>query len=267
MSKITIPLVTAALVAGAGTTQIVFAQDTNTLNSSLEILNNRVANFPDNTRVSQLNTQKLEELKTILLTNFEQKAIQLAKEDYVTEIKTLDSKGLSKYFTPIVIRLTKEYPNWTREYRSAEAMKLAIAQANEDLYTNASWQANITQVKDLFTQLLANNLLTSSSTLTIGNLKADIHKIHRALFYLVQNFNFEADLPSKLVLAPESFAGVPAQRNAYERLVHYGTTDISRDNRTKKNIIDNFVRLSNGTKQYDEKVKPYAGLNIFQLFN
>lgn len=274
MKKLAVTLMVGTLLTTTVATplisvQTVFAQETQTnVKSSLDILNERVTEFPQATRVSQLNTTQLQELKSILLTNFEQKAVQLAKEDYVTKVTRLDTAGLSKYFTPLVTKIRRENPNLTPQEASAKAMQLAIEAANKDLYVDVVWQALIDDVKQLFTQLLDSQLLTSNSQLTIAKLKFDMHQLHRGLFYLVQNFNFQSGLPKQLVLNPEQFGKIAAAKTAYDRLIDYGTTTRKTTNaQTNKSIIDNFVKLITGVKQYDERIRVYTGVDIFGLID
>ncbi len=235
--------------------------------SSLELLNEKSDIYRDEIRLSDLTATQIQELKEILLTNLDTKAVQLSKQDYVTKKTSLTTAEITKYFVPLVRKIRQDNPSLSPQEASRLAMEQAIDQANQELYQNVLLESKVNDLKVLFKKLLDNHFLATKPTLTIAQLKKEIHAIHRGLFYLVQNYNFDTDLAYTLVMNPQSFSNIAQKDNAYERLVNYGTLNAlpGMNQTANQRVWDQFFKVKDSSTVYRNKIEKYTGLSLHEL--
>ncbi|HEL1973523.1 TPA: G5 domain-containing protein [Streptococcus suis] len=178
--------------------------------------------------IASLNAEEKQTLNNLILTNFETSADKVALLDVVKPKESLSISDLTKYFVPLIKQLKSDpnYKHLTDQERSAEATKLALIEANKNLYEDASIEALAPEAKNTFQQLLAFNngqLLTEKSGLTVETLKNNLSQLYRGVLYLQQQYSFEKDLPQTLVFTPHTIGNIQAdQTSAYDRLMAYG---------------------------------------------
>ncbi|HFI0386111.1 TPA: G5 domain-containing protein, partial [Streptococcus suis] len=184
--------------------------------------------IPQSKTIASLNAEEKQTLNNLILTNFETSADKVALLDVVKPKESLSISDLTKYFVPLIKQLKSDpnYKHLTDQERSAEATKLALIEANKNLYEDASIEALAPEAKNTFQQLLAFNngqLLTEKSGLTVETLKNNLSQLYRGVLYLQQQYSFEKDLPQTLVFTPHTIGNIQAdQTSAYDRLMAYG---------------------------------------------
>ncbi|MGU8000216.1 ZmpA/ZmpB/ZmpC family metallo-endopeptidase, partial [Streptococcus suis] len=178
--------------------------------------------------IEELTTEEQQTLNNLILTNFETTADQVALQDFVKPKNQLSSSETTKYLVPLIkqVMVDPQYSHLTRAEKVTEATKLALIEANKNLYEDASIEALAPEAKNTFQQLLAFNngqLLTEKSGLTVETLKNNLSQLYRGVLYLQQQYSFEKDLPQTLVFTPHTIGNIQAdQTSAYDRLMAYG---------------------------------------------
>ncbi|WP_105202867.1 G5 domain-containing protein [Streptococcus suis] len=178
--------------------------------------------------IASLSAEEQQTLSNLILTNFETSADKVALLDVVKPKESLSISDLTKYFVPLIKQLKSDpnYKHLTDQERSAEATKLALIEANKNLYEDASIEALAPEARNTFQQLLEYNngqLLTEKSGLTVETLKNNLSQLYRGVLYLQQQYSFEKDLPQTLVFTPHTIGNIQAdQTSAYDRLMAYG---------------------------------------------
>ncbi|WP_029177146.1 G5 domain-containing protein [Streptococcus suis] len=184
--------------------------------------------IPQSKTIASLNAEEKQTLNNLILTNFETSADKVALLDVVKPKEWLSPADSTKYFIPLIqkIRLDEKYKNLSDSEKVEEARKLALIEANKNLYEDASIEALAPEAKNTFQQLLAYNngqLLTEKSGLTVETLKNNLSQLYRGVLYLQQQYSFEKDLPQTLVFTPHTIGNIQAdQTSAYDRLMAYG---------------------------------------------
>ncbi|MGU8045184.1 G5 domain-containing protein [Streptococcus suis] len=184
--------------------------------------------IPQSKTIASLNAEEKQTLNNLILTNFETSADKVALLDVVKPKEWLSPADSTKYFIPLIqkIRLDEKYKNLSNAEKVEEARKLALIEANKNLYEDASIEALAPEAKNTFQQLLAFNngqLLTEKSGLTVETLKNNLSQLYRGVLYLQQQYSFEKDLPQTLVFTPHTIGNIQAdQTSAYDRLMAYG---------------------------------------------
>ncbi|WP_161497768.1 hypothetical protein, partial [Streptococcus suis] len=122
--------------------------------------------------IASLNAEEKQTLNNLILTNFETSADKVALLDVVKPKEWLSPADSTKYFIPLIqkIRLDEKYKNLSNAEKVEEARKLALIEANKNLYEDASIEALAPEARNTFQQLLEYNngqLLTEKSGLTV----------------------------------------------------------------------------------------------------
>ncbi|HFR3660025.1 TPA: G5 domain-containing protein [Streptococcus suis] len=178
--------------------------------------------------IASLNAEEKQTLNNLILTNFETSADKVALLDVVKPKESLNTSDTMKYLVPLIkkVKADEKYKNLSDSEKVEEARKLALIEANKNLYEDASIEALAPEAKNTFQQLLAYNngqLLTEKSGLTVETLKNNLSQLYRGVLYLQQQYSFEKDLPQTLVFTPHTIGNIQAdQTSAYDRLMAYG---------------------------------------------
>ncbi|MEG3270089.1 G5 domain-containing protein [Streptococcus suis] len=184
--------------------------------------------IPQSKTIASLNAEEKQTLNNLILTNFETSADKVALLDVVKPKESLNTSDTMKYLVPLIkkVKADEKYKNLSDSEKVEEARKLALIEANKNLYEDASIEALAPEAKNTFQQLLAYNndqLLTEKSGLTVETLKNNLSQLYRGVLYLQQQYSFEKDLPQTLVFTPHTIGNIQAdQTSAYDRLMAYG---------------------------------------------
>ncbi|HEM2750885.1 TPA: G5 domain-containing protein, partial [Streptococcus suis] len=229
--------------------------------------------------IASLNAEEKQTLNNLILTNFETSADKVALLDVVKPKESLSISDLTKYFVPLIKQLKSDpnYKHLTDQERSAEATKLALIEANKNLYEDASIEALAPEAKKTFQQLLEYNngqLLKDKNGLTVETIKNNLSQLYRGVLYLQQQYSFESDLPETLVFAPHTIGQIQAdQTSAYDRLLAYGGRITDKrslalnlnQNQFKERLISQYTG-TNSTAELVEKIAQSKGKDVNSYF-
>ncbi|MBY4969381.1 G5 domain-containing protein [Streptococcus suis] len=229
--------------------------------------------------IASLSAEEQQTLSNLILTNFETSADKVALLDVVKPKESLSISDLTKYFVPLIKQLKSDpnYKHLTDQERSAEATKLALIEANKNLYEDASIEALAPEARNTFQQLLEYNngqLLKDKNGLTVETIKNNLSQLYRGVLYLQQQYSFESDLPETLVFAPHTIGKIQAdQTSAYDRLLAYGGRITDKrllalnlnQNQFKERLISQYTG-TNSTAELVEKIAQSKGKDVNSYF-
>ncbi len=229
--------------------------------------------------IASLSAEEKQTLSNLILTNFETSADKVALLDVVKSKESLNTSDTMKYLVPLIkkVKADEKYKNLSDAEKVEEARKLALIEANKNLYEDASIEALAPEAKNTFQQLLAYNngqLLTEKSGLTVETLKNNLSQLYRGVLYLQQQYSFEKDLPQTLVFTPHTIGNIQAdQTSAYDRLLAYGGRITDKrslalnlnQNQFKERLISQYTG-TNSTAELVEKISQSKGKDVNSYF-
>lgn len=230
--------------------------------TALELLEENAA-FKDSDTIASYDKTKKDQLNTILLTNFETTADNVAMSNVVSPKTYLAASDLTTYYIPLLTEFKKKHNlpfqvnSMTPEQKALydaylpEATKEALRLANANITNNDELESVAPSTKTTLQHLLAKDLLGTNNSLTVKTLKADLPALYRGVFLLEQQYHFEDNLVDRLVFEPHSIKGITANGlTPYERLKQYGGATV--DQRSS------FLRQSERLFK-DRKVSDFTG--------
>lgn len=202
--------------------------------NALDLLNERQNEFAENDVINSYDSAKQKELNTLLLTNFETKADEVAMTGVVSKKSFLTGAELTKYVTPLLTEFKKKNgmpfsvnqmtPEQQQKYfeYAKEAQVEGLRLVNATITNNDELESVASATKNVFKGFLDKGIL-SDAPRTIADLKSDLPALFRGAFLLAQQYDFEDGLVDKLVYEPHTIKGIAADTyTPYERLKKYG---------------------------------------------
>ncbi|NQN85254.1 YSIRK-type signal peptide-containing protein, partial [Streptococcus suis] len=235
--------------------------------------------IPQSKTIASLNAEEKQTLNNLILTNFETSADKVALLDVVKPKESLNTSDTMKYLVPLIkkVKADEKYKTLSDSEKVEEATKLALIEANKNLYEDASIEALAPEARNTFQQLLEYNngqLLKDKNGLTVETIKNNLSQLYRGVLYLQQQYSFESDLPETLVFAPHTIGKIQAdQTSAYDRLLAYGGRITDKrslalnlnQNQFKERLISQYTG-TNSTAELVEKIAQSKGKDVNSYF-